>query len=148
MSVLKRRIILLIFLLPLWALLKAQAVKDTLYFTNGSMVIGELKKVKLGVMTFDPDDANDITVQLRKIKRIEARTKIFRIETIQDKLIYGVLAADPDPFIINVIQSGDTNRISCWTFPTSTGLTRPSCSVFPGILEWVIAIPGRASSED
>ncbi len=112
MSVIVKRLTFIIFLLTGWATIRAQAVKDTIYFTNGSMLIGELKKVKLGVLTFDPDDANDITVQLRKIRRIEARTKIFRIETVQDKLIFGVLTEDPDPFIINVIQLGDTNRIS------------------------------------
>jgi len=112
MAAIFRRITLLVLLLPAWVVIKAQVVKDTLYFTNGTMVIGKLKKVKLGVVTFDPDYANDITVQLRKIKWIEARTKIFRIETIQDKLIFGVLAKDADPFIINVIQEGDTNRIS------------------------------------
>ena len=76
------------------------------------MVIGELKKVQLGVLTFDPDDANDITVQLRKIKMIQARTKIYRIETIQDKVIFGILAKDSINHVIDVIQFNDTVTIS------------------------------------
>src|SRR5436305_8250537 len=60
----------------------SQSKKDTLFFNNGSIVIGEIKKIKLGVITFDPDDANDITVQLRKLKTVSAVSKIFRIETV------------------------------------------------------------------
>jgi len=107
-----RRIILVFLCQGICAVMFAQAVKDTIYFNNGSMVIGELKKVQLGVLTFDPDDANDITVQLRKIKMIQARTKIYRIETIQDKVIFGILAKDSINHVIDVIQFNDTVTIS------------------------------------
>ncbi len=55
----------------------AQKIKDTLYFLNGSKVIGEIKRIKLGVIIFDPDDANDITVQL-KVKTLAALMKVFQ----------------------------------------------------------------------
>ncbi len=35
----------------------SQELKDTIFFTNGSRLIGEIKKIKLGVMTFDPGKA-------------------------------------------------------------------------------------------
>lgn len=54
-------------------------------------MIGEIKKVKLGVITFDPDDANDVTVQLRNLKTISAVSKIFRIETVTHQVYYGKL---------------------------------------------------------
>lgn len=73
----------------------SQAVKDTLYFTNGSQIVGKLKSIKLGIVTFDPDDANDITVQLRKIKTIAATSRIFRIETINNQLYFGRLLPHP-----------------------------------------------------
>src|SRR5215471_3348264 len=63
--------------------------KDTLFFNNGSMVIGEVKKIKLGVLTFDPDDANDITVQLRNLKTLSAVSKVFRVETVKEIVYYG-----------------------------------------------------------
>jgi len=107
-----QRIILVFICLGVSAAILAQPVKDTIYFNNGTIVIGELKKVQLGVLTFDPDDANDITVQLRKIKMISARTKIYRIETIQDKVIYGILAKDSIKHVIDVIQFNDTVTIS------------------------------------
>ena len=67
----------------------AQEGKDTLFFLNGTKVIGEIKSIKLGVMTFDPDDANDITVQLRKLRSIAAVRQVFRIETIHDQVFFG-----------------------------------------------------------
>ena len=73
---------------------QAQKVKDTLFFTNGSIIIGEIKNIKLGVVTFDPDDANDITVQLRKLRTIAGRMKIFRIETVSTNLYFGFLLPD------------------------------------------------------
>lgn len=86
----------------------SQGIKDTLFFSNGSVVIGEFKKAKLGVVTFDPDDANDITVQLRKLKTIAARSKIFRIETVNNNLYFGTILPSSSPNIIYVSTGIDT----------------------------------------
>ncbi|HYK47750.1 MAG TPA: DUF481 domain-containing protein [Parafilimonas sp.] len=75
----------------------SQEQKDTIFFTNGTMVIGEVNKIKLGVISFDPDDANDITVQLRKLKTIAATSKLFRIETVGNHVFHGKLI----PYRIN-----------------------------------------------
>jgi len=69
----------------------SQELKDTIYFKNGSKLVGEIKKIKLGVMTFDPDDANDVTVQLRKLKSFAAVSTVFRIETTDDHVHFGQL---------------------------------------------------------
>jgi len=82
--------------------------KDTAFFNNGSMVIGELKKIKMGVMTFDPDDANDITVQLRKLKTLSARGTVFRIETIHSDVRYGRLLPDSNNYV-KLVRLGDTS---------------------------------------
>ncbi|RYG41381.1 MAG: hypothetical protein EOO01_25280, partial [Chitinophagaceae bacterium] len=74
----------------------SQALKDTLFFSNGSIIIGKLELVKLGVVTFDPDDANDITVQLRKLKTISAMRKIFRIETVAKQIYFGNMLSHPE----------------------------------------------------
>src|SRR5829696_4117900 len=86
----------------------SQGVKDTLFFSNGSIVIGKLEKIKLGIVTFDPDDANDIDVQLRKLKTISAGRKIFRIETVDDKVYFGTIVSHPAANTIYVVTSKDT----------------------------------------
>jgi hypothetical protein len=70
----------------------AQKARDTIFLNNGSRFIGEIKKIKLGVITFDPDDANDITVQLKKVRTMAAQSKVFRIESIQHKVYFGKIS--------------------------------------------------------
>ncbi len=75
----------------------AQVKKDTIFFNNGTIVVGKLKKIKVGVVTFDPDDANDITVQLRKLKAINAQREIYRVESTQKEVLFGLLLPDSVP---------------------------------------------------
>lgn len=89
----------------------AQEQKDTLFFNNGSLVIGKLKKVKLGVVTFDPDDANDITVQLRKLRGITAVKSIYRIETTTNEAHFGRIVPDTIRGRINIVSLLDTVTI-------------------------------------
>lgn len=86
----------------------SQVHKDTLYFLNGTVVIGKLKSIKLGIVTFDPDDANDITVQSRKLKTLAGRTKVFRVETINQRLYFGTILTHPEPNYI-YINTGPYN---------------------------------------
>jgi hypothetical protein len=85
--------------------------KDTIFFNNGSKVIGEIKKIKLGVITFDPDDANDITVQLRNLRTLSAVSEVFRIETIRQDVSYGRLIPDTSKNYVKLVQGGDTSLL-------------------------------------
>lgn len=85
----------------------SQNVKDTLFFNNGSMVIGEFKRIKLGVITFDPDDANDITVQLAKVKTMVATSKIFRIETVTHDVHFGILTPSSTVNSVMLLSGND-----------------------------------------
>src|SRR6478609_358799 len=87
---------------------EGQVIKDTIFFTNGSLVIGKILKVKLGVITFDPDDANDITVQMRKLKTIGATTRIFRVETIFHQVYFGTIIPHHEKNAIYVNTGTDT----------------------------------------
>lgn len=104
------RVLTFLFLLMLLAG-AAFAQKDTLLFKNGSIIIGEVKKIQLGVITFDPDDANDITVQLRKLASINAANKYFRIETVDHQVIFGKLNRNVNPGFVNVSFGTDTTSI-------------------------------------
>jgi len=79
------------FFILFYTIVQSQEIKDTLFFSNGTIVIGKIKRIKLGVVTFDPDDANDITVQLRKLRSITATWRIFRIETTDEHVYFGKL---------------------------------------------------------
>src|SRR4051812_37791419 len=83
--------------------------RDTIFLYNGSRIIGEIKKIKLGVITFDPDDTNDITVQLKKVRTIAAQSKVFRIESNQHKVYFGKIS--PTDSIGHALFVLDTSAI-------------------------------------
>ncbi|HSF45529.1 MAG TPA: DUF481 domain-containing protein [Chitinophagaceae bacterium] len=85
--------------------LHAQSKKDTLFFTNGTQVIGILKKIKVGVVTFDPDWANDITVQLKRINTINAGREIYRVESTDKQVFFGVLMPDSLPHRVKIVNA-------------------------------------------
>ena len=89
----------------------AQKTKDTIYLTNGSKITGEIKRIKLGVVTFDPDDANVITVQLQKTKTIAALMGIFRIETIQHQVYFGKMIPAGNTGFFTIISGPDTTTL-------------------------------------
>ena len=86
----------------------SQTLKDTLFFKNGTMILGEIKSIKLGVLSFDPDDANDITVELRNLRTITAPGVIFRIETTDDHVLYGKLFPSAKPGYVTIMGEKDT----------------------------------------
>ena len=99
------------FLLMICITGSVHAQKDTLFFKNGSTVIGEVKRVQLGVITFDPDDANDITVQMRKISAISATAREFRIETIDHQVLYGFIFPTVHPGFVNISGRNDSTLV-------------------------------------
>lgn len=90
----------------------SQTRKDTIFLNNGSVIIGEVKKIKLGVISFDPDDANDITVQLRNVKTLYAVNKILRIETVKEHVYYGRLLPDSAKNYAKMLHGGDTSILN------------------------------------
>ncbi|HEY6956316.1 MAG TPA: DUF481 domain-containing protein [Flavisolibacter sp.] len=69
---------------------KAQ-VKDTLYFRNGSILVGLLKSISLGKAVFDDDNMDILNIKLTKIRALVANTHIYRMETINGKTYYTTL---------------------------------------------------------
>jgi hypothetical protein len=106
-----KKIILFCFFLVLISDSFSQTERDTLFFNNGGKLIGKIKKVKLGVVTFDPDDAGDITVQLRRIKTMAAVRAIFRVETVNGNALYGKLFSDTDSGYAKMVNGFDTTMI-------------------------------------
>jgi len=90
----------------------AQVIKDTLFLINGSKIVGKIKKIKLGVITFDPDDANDITVQLKKLQTLAAVSKIFRIESIGHKVYFGKIIPGTTTGYATFLSDLDTSTLS------------------------------------
>jgi hypothetical protein len=69
----------------------SQKLRDTLFLKDGSIFVGKIKNIKLGIVTFDPDETIDVTVQLRKVKTVVATSAVFRIETVDEHVYFGKL---------------------------------------------------------
>jgi hypothetical protein len=102
----KKTLLIIFILCAVYNYAFAQTRNDTIFFNNGTRVIGKLKKIKVGVVTFDPDDANDITVQLRKVNAIDATREIYRVESIKKAVLFGVLKPDSLPQHVRIVSGG------------------------------------------
>lgn len=69
---------------------KAQ-VKDTLYFRNGSILVGLLKSISLGKAVFDDDNMDILNIKVNKIRALVANTHIYRLETIDGRTYFTTL---------------------------------------------------------
>ena len=77
-----------IFLLFFSMLVHGQ-VKDTVFFLNKSMMIGEFKKMKLGKIEFDSDEVGIVYIKYHKVKTIHVESYYCRTETIDRRVLYG-----------------------------------------------------------
>ncbi|HEY2582398.1 MAG TPA: DUF481 domain-containing protein [Mucilaginibacter sp.] len=69
----------------------AQTQKDTLFFTNGEKLIGELKQMSQGIASFDDDGVGLINVKFYKLRSIHTTMSTLRIETVEKEWLYGKL---------------------------------------------------------
>ncbi|PZF70973.1 DUF481 domain-containing protein [Taibaiella soli] len=106
---------LLIFFLVILLFSKVSAqtlIRDTLFFKNGTMVIGKMKTVKLGLVKFDIDNIILASIQLRNIRTMTAVTKIFRVETIRHDVYYGNIYPSRKEGEVIVVSGGDSIAVA------------------------------------
>jgi hypothetical protein len=80
-------------------------VWDTLYFTNGQVIYGTLKKVSLGRVDFDIEGVSLQNIKISKLKTIEASKRFYRIETIDHKVIFSTISPNNKPGYITIDDS-------------------------------------------
>lgn len=66
-------------------------LKDTLYFYNSSVLVGELLNIKLGRVEFDADGVGIVKIKNKEVRTIRAILNEFRIETTDGELHQGYL---------------------------------------------------------
>lgn len=77
------------FFLLLFSILGYSQVKDTVFFLNKSIMIGEFKKMKLGKIEFDSDEVGLVYIKYHKVKTIHVDSYYCRTETTDKKVLYG-----------------------------------------------------------
>ncbi len=105
------RFIFLLFA-TLFAMQSYAQVKDTLFFTNKSMLIGELISIKLGRIEFDGDGVGIVKVKYDKVSTIQANKNYFRIETVQRDVIPGFIESSVNRGKIIAKNAYDSKEIA------------------------------------
>lgn len=74
--------------------------KDTIFFVNKSILIGELRSIKLGRIEFDGDGIGIVNIKYNKIGTIQSNKQYYRIETIHKEVIPGFINRSPNKGMI------------------------------------------------
>jgi hypothetical protein len=80
-----------------FSILGYSQVKDTVFFLNKSMMIGEFKKMKLGKIEFDSDEVGIVYIKYHKVKTMHVASYYCRTETIDKRVLYGSILASKTP---------------------------------------------------
>jgi len=110
----KTAVYILLLFLPVLLLARgsfaqAKAKKDTLFFNNGEILIGELKQITYGKATFDSDAIGLITIKMYKIRSAHTTIGTLRVETTTNQKLYGKL--EPTKSRDTVYVADGVNRI-------------------------------------
>ncbi|WP_259068244.1 DUF481 domain-containing protein [Mucilaginibacter sp. X4EP1] len=69
----------------------AQKLRDTLFFSNGEVLVGELKQMVEGRVSFDSDGMSLLTIKAYKLKGMHTTISTLRIQTTDRQWLYGKL---------------------------------------------------------
>jgi len=89
---------------------KAQ-LKDTLYFFNSSVLVGELLNIKLGRVEFDADGVGVVKIKNKEVRTIRAILNEFRIETTGGELLQGYLRSTREDGRVIIHSLTDSREI-------------------------------------
>jgi hypothetical protein len=81
--------------------------KDSIFFYNGQVLIGEVHAANLGSISIDDIDLKIQSIKLYKIKRLRINER-FKIETLDKHLYYGFLQPSPKEGWIRILPEGDS----------------------------------------
>lgn len=100
---------LIIFVLLVLSRVKGECQeKDSIFLYNGQILIGELRSINLGEVSFDEIDLKLLSVKLYKIRVLKS-IKRFKIELVDKELFYGsIRSGEKDGWIEILADNGTT----------------------------------------
>jgi hypothetical protein len=102
---------LLVSVIPLCFWFGAQGQKDSLVFSNGDIMVGEIKSMDKGVMTLEtPYSKNDFTIKWIEVKEIYSKTR-FIITLANGRRMNSILTTKKPGELVIENESGDLEEI-------------------------------------
>jgi hypothetical protein len=102
-----RYYIIFVFVLGASILGKAQKT-DTIFHTNGNILLGEIKKIDYGRVTFKMDGMGTILVDIDRVKTMISK-KFFEFNTTHGRTIYGSIDSSNINGVISINSGYDSN---------------------------------------
>lgn len=65
--------------------------KDTVFLRSGELLAGDIKELRLGMLSFDSDDVGLVSLKISKIRTINSSSDTLRIETSDKAIYFGAL---------------------------------------------------------
>jgi hypothetical protein len=90
----------------------AQKRKDTLFFNNGEVLIGELKEIILGKATFDSDGVGLITIKMYKVRSAHTTAGTLRVETTTHQKLFGKLEPAKNKDTVYVVDGNNRTKLA------------------------------------
>jgi hypothetical protein len=85
--------------------------KDTLYFRNGSILVGQLKSISFGKTVFDEDNMDILNIKVTKIRALKANSHIYRLETIGGKTYFTTLEVASEGYVLIADENNVAEQI-------------------------------------
>ena len=103
------RLLFIICISFLSLIVKAQKT-DSLFHINGNVLLGEIKKMDYGKLTFKMDGMGTILVDINKVNTIKS-DKFFEFTTRHGRTTYGSIDSTNIPGVITINSGYDSNNI-------------------------------------
>jgi hypothetical protein len=107
---------------------------DTLYFYNGNLLIGELKKIELGKIQFDADGVGVVNIKYDKIRTLKADKHSYRIETADQRLFYGTIDTSFQWGYVTIYQGGEPYSVQLAAISTLSTFEKRISAMLKGKL--------------
>lgn len=83
--------------------------RDTVKFYNEDRLVGEVKRLQRGELTFAPDKIDDdVVLKLKDIRMLIARRKPYKIEDLNNKKFFGTMEPAARDGMVNIVSAADT----------------------------------------
>ncbi|MDR2916508.1 MAG: DUF481 domain-containing protein [Tannerella sp.] len=112
----------LFLLISLMAFARENLQKDTIFLRNGEILIGDIKNMRLGMLSFDSKEVGLLDLKISKIKTINSSSDTLRIETSDKAIYFGALKPSSKPGWVYIVMKTGSHHIEIGNINTLLSL--------------------------
>ncbi len=113
---------LLFLLISFTTFARENLQKDTIFLRNGEILIGDIKDMRLGMLSFDSKEVGLLDLKISRIKTINSSSDTLRIETSDKAIYFGALKPSPKPGWVYIVMKTGSQHIQIGNINTLLSL--------------------------